>query len=159
MLWIHITVCFLFMYFVSCAFMHWAIPTSARLLFRSMFFFDKSFFVSICYVVPPIHMWLMCHSRMCAPTNGFQQSVHSSPQSSQQKSAGGKSQLLSKQSSNGPSPVNFPVIDGYFKCYTYYVMALGWLKKEERRWTILTFDCFEFATVRDTTHIAITTAD
>ena len=88
----------LFMYFVSCAYMHWAILTAARLLFINLFFFDKSSFVSICYVVPPIHMRLMCHSCMCVPTNGFQQPVHSAPSVFRAKSAGSKSQLHSKHS-------------------------------------------------------------
>ena len=33
--------------------------------------------------------------------------------------------------------------------YTYCIMVLGWLKKEERKKiTILTFDCFRFATLK-----------
>ena len=55
------------------------------------------------------------------------------PQSSLQKSTSGKSQLHSKQSSKGPSPENFMTIGGCFKCNTYRVTALGWLKKKERK--------------------------
>ena len=55
------------------------------------------------------------------------------PQSFPQKNAGGKSWLRSKRSSNEPSPGNFLTIGGYFERYTYHVMALGWLKKKERK--------------------------
>ena len=43
----------------------------------------------------------------------------------------------------------------------YYVMALGWLEKEERKKqdeAFLSFDCFRFATLKKLLHIAITTA-
>ena len=55
--------------------------------------------------------------------------------SSPQKSTGNKSQLNSKQSSNGPSPVNLLTIGGYFKCYMYCVMVLGysWRKKDRKK--------------------------
>ena len=53
-------------------------------------------------------------------------------QSSLQKGTGGKSQLCSKQSSTGSFPKNFLTISGYFECYMYRVMALGWLKKEKK---------------------------
>ena len=58
--------------------------------------------------------------------------VHSAcPLGFLQKSAGSRSQLRSKESSNGPSPENFSTIGGYFECYTYHVMVPGQLKKEE----------------------------
>ena len=69
------------------------------------------------------------------------------PQSSPQKSAGGKLQLCSKWSSNGPSPENFLTIGGYFEHNTYRVMVLRWLKKERRKWTILSFNRFRLATL------------
>ena len=47
------------------------------------------------------------------------------------KSTGDKSQLCSKQNSNESSPGDFLTIGGYFKCYMYWITALGWLKKEE----------------------------
>ena len=63
------------------------------------------------------------------------------------KKASGNSQLRSKQLKlKEPSTENFMAIAGFFEHYTYRVMALGWLKKEdrkkERRWTIQTFDSF-----------------
>ena len=67
----------------------------------------------------------------CAPMNGIQQLAHSLPQSSPQKSASGKSQLHSGKAR--PIPKNFMTIGGCFECYTYRVMVLGWLKKEERK--------------------------
>ena len=114
------------------AFMHRTIPTSARICLEIfygdlfLFFFDK-----ICYAVPPTHMRLMRHPHMCAPMDGFQQPVHSARSVFPAKSAGCKSQLCSKQSSNEPSPENFLTIGDYFEHYMYRVMALGWLKKEE----------------------------
>ena len=64
-----------------------------------------------------MHLWLMHHPRTCAlewhPTA--------------QESASGKL----KQSLKGTSPENFMTIGGCFECYTYRVMALGCLKKEE----------------------------
>ena len=61
-----------------------------------------------------------------------------------------RSQLRSKQSSKGPPSENFLATGGFFECNTYCVMALGCLKKKEerRRWTILTFNCFRFATLK-----------
>ena len=62
--------------------MHLGMSTSARFLFRNISmdtcfcsFFDKL----ICYAVPPTHLWLMHHSRMCAQMNGAQQPVYSAP--------------------------------------------------------------------------------
>ena len=42
-----------------------------------------------------------------------------------------KSKLRSKQSSKGILLENFMTIGGCFECYTYRVMALGCLKKED----------------------------
>ena len=80
-----------------------------------------------------MHLQLMCHPRMCAPTNGFQRPVHSTPSVFAAKSVGGKFQLCSMQNSNGPSSENFMTIGGCFECYTYHVTALGWLKKREKK--------------------------
>ena len=43
------------------------------------------------------------------------------------KSAGGKSQLCSKE----PSPENFLTIGGCFECNTSCVKVLGWLEKKK----------------------------
>ena len=34
---------------------------------------------------------------------------------------------------NHPQGRSFLTVGGFFECYTYHVMALGWLKKEERK--------------------------
>ena len=81
------------------------------------------------------------------------------PQSSPQKSAGGKSQLRSKWSSNGPSPENFMTISGNFECNTYRVTVLCWLKKEKRRWTILSFDRFKLATLEQFIYTSTVTVE
>ena len=47
--------------------------------------------------------------------------------------AKGFSELCLKLSSKGPSPENFLATGGCFKCNTYYVMALGWLKEERQK--------------------------
>ena len=54
------------------------------------------------------------------------------PQSSPQKSASGKSQLRSKQTSKGPSPENFLTIGDCFERYTYRVTGDARLVKEKR---------------------------
>ena len=79
------------------------------------------------------------------------------------KGASSKSQLRSKQSSTGPYPENFMTIGGCFKCYTYRIMLPALLKKEEqwkkemKRWTILIFDHFRFATLNYTLLIVLQT--
>ena len=81
----------------------------------------------------PTHLRLMCHHHTCTDEWCPTASALCPPsQSSPQKCAGGKSQLHSKRSLNEPSPEKFQSIGGFFECYTYRVMALGWqLKKEE----------------------------
>ena len=75
------------------------------------------------------------------------------------KIAGVRSQLRSEWSSKEPSPKNFLATGGFFECNTYRVMALGCLKKKERRrWTILTRP-FQVCHFKKLIHIAITTAD
>ena len=114
------------------AFTHWAIPTSARFLFRHLygdFLFYKNL-LTICYMCRLTLLQLMHHPRMCGPTNGFQQAVHSLPS---KRSASVKSRLCSKQNSNGPSPENLMTIGGCFECYMYRVTVLGWLEKEKRK--------------------------
>ena len=112
------------------AFMHWAIPTSARFSFRDLFmetfFFDKNLnnFVTqaahtLAVAALSLHMctnWLPAASTLCSLCIIFLQKSSSSTC---------KSQLRSKQSSNGPSPYNFMTIGGCFECYTYCNMALG----------------------------------
>ena len=86
--------------------------------------------LSICYAVAPMHTWLMSHPRTCAPTNGFQQPVHSAPSVFPAKvQAVSSSYARSKAQMHHP-PENFLTIGCYFN---YRVMALGWLKKEEER--------------------------
>ena len=82
----------------------------------------------------PTHLRLVRHPHTCAPMNGFQQPVHTAPSVfCAKKSASGTSQLHPKQSSNEPYPENFMTIGGCFECYTYRIMVLVWLKKEEQR--------------------------
>ena len=69
-----------------------------------------------------VHRWMASNSQYTLPS-----------QSSLQKGTGGKSQLCSKQSSNGPFTENFLTIGGNLERYMYRVTALGWLKKEEER--------------------------
>ena len=82
--------------------------------------------------------------------------VHSAPQS---KSAEVMSQLCSTTSSKCTPQENFLATGGCFERNTHGITALGWLKKEEEDETILGFDCFRFATLKQLLHIAITTAD
>ena len=78
-------------------------------------------------------------------------------QSSLQKSASSKSQLHSKQSSKGISQrILWRLVA--ISNTMYHVTMLGCLKKERRRWTILTFDHFRFTTLKQL-QIVITTAD
>ena len=51
-----------------------------------------------------------------APTNGIQQLVHSAPSVFATKKQSDKSQVRSKQNSNGPSSENFLTVGGYFEC-------------------------------------------
>ena len=75
-----------------------------------------------------------------------------------------KSQLCSKQSSNGQSPENFMTIGSWLECYIH-ISRYGARLAEERRkrrkkkkkerkkkWTILTFDCFQQVNLPLTTH-------
>ena len=128
----HITVCMALLVCVLCQPVDSCTETSLHQLdfFLEIFSWRLvSVLFSICYEVPPTHLQLMRHSHTCAPMNGIQQPIHSAPQS---ESAGGKSQLCSKQSSNEASE-NFLTFGGYLGCYTYRVMALGWLKKVEEK--------------------------
>ena len=122
------------------AFVHWAIPTSVRFLFRSLsletlfcsFLIDIFQFVMRCHLRTcgwciilahvAVHRWMASNSQYTL-----------SSQSSLQKGTGGKSQLCSKQSSNGPFTENFLTIGGNLERYMYRVTVLGWLKKEEER--------------------------
>ena len=47
------------------------------------------------------------------------------------ENAGVKLQLHSKQSSKGPSSEYLMATSGCFKCNTYHIMVLGWLKKDQ----------------------------
>ena len=47
-------------------------------------------------------------------------------------------QLRSKQIFVCTSPENFLATSGCFECKTYYIMALGWLKKENEQFWVLT---------------------
>ena len=70
----------------------------------------------------------------CAPINS---QYTLSPQSYHKKA-----QVVSPSYAQSKAQMNHPqTVGGYFECYTYCIMALGWLKK---RCTILTFNCFRF---------------
>ena len=77
------------------------------------------------------------------------------------KGESGKSQLRSKQSSNGPYPENFMTIGG---CYTYRIMLPAWMKKEEqikkeRNEKMNNSDFWPSQVCHFKVHIANTTAD
>ena len=95
-----------------------------------LFFLIK--ILKICCIVPPMQLQLMRHPCTCVLMNGFQQPLSLS----RKKELAVKSQLCSKQSSNEPSP---ETIGGCFERSSYLVTALGWLKKERTKQTILTF--------------------
>ena len=155
--WVH---WLLVVYFVSQC-IHWATPTSARFLFKKSFLWRPVFDQITCNFFQFV---IRCHQHTCSwcviLTRVHRRTASNSqytlpPKSSLQESAGGKSQLYSKQSSNEPFPKNFPTTGGYFECYMYCVTSLGWLKKRrkkerkrERRWMILAFDHFRFATLK-----------
>ena len=114
------------------ALMDWAIPTSTIFLFRSLF--RKTCFCS--FLINFFQFVLRVDassSHMCTDEWHPTASTLYPLSLPHKKSAGGKSQLHSKQSSNGPSPENFLTIGGCFECYTYRVMTQGWLRKEERK--------------------------
>ena len=97
-----------------------------------LFFFDKNL-LTIRYVVPPTiavdasfsHVrtdeWLPTASTLCTLSLPHK------------KSANGKSQLCSKQSSNELSTEIFMAIGGCFELFMYLVTVLGWLKKEREK--------------------------
>ena len=123
------------------AFMHWAIRTWGRFLFRKFgFVSDKSLLTIKCTThtlavdVSSAHVcWQMAsNSQYTLP-----------PQSLPQENASGKSQLRSKQSSKGPLPENFLTIGGCFECYTYRIKVLGWLKKERKKMNNSDFRLFQ----------------
>ena len=90
-----------------------------------------------------INLRLMRHPILArASTNGFQQCKPSCY--SQQESQGAKSQPCSKRSSNWPFLENFLAFCRLQQASRYGVR----LAEERRRWTILTLDCFRFATLK-----------
>ena len=133
------------------AFMHWTIPTWLHGLdfFRNLFmeldlFLDNNLFNNNCYEVYSAHVIAVSSSRTCVLT---QQPVRSAPSAfPAKKIAGVRSQLCSKRCSKRPSSENFLATGGFFERNTYRATALGCFE-QERRWTILTFDRFRFASL------------
>ena len=78
-----------------------------------------------CYAVPPTQLQLMHQPSTCT-NKCVQQLIHSALQSILQKGAGDKLQLHSKMKHERTI---LETIGGYFKCNTYYLMVLGWLKR------------------------------
>ena len=74
-------------------------------------------------ILARVHQWMTSNSQYTLPPQSFVQ----------KKSASGTSQLRPKQSSNGPYPENFMTIGSCFEYYTYRIIVLVWLKKEEQR--------------------------
>ena len=66
------------------------------------------------------------------------------PQSSPQESARDKSQLCSKQSSNGPSPENFVTIGGYFDYLWLFVTIGGFIPFQVCHFKIITTRCYSY---------------
>ena len=99
-----------------------------------MLFFGK--FLSVCYAVPPMHLRLMRHPHMCALMIGVQQLYALPPQSSPQKSIGGKFQLHSKQSLQSLKLTickEFPEHSHWWLFRTLNVLRYGARLAEERR--------------------------
>ena len=148
---VHITVCVARLVFVLCQPEHsWIEPSLHGLDFLLeifygelfLFFFDNNLLLRgtahvIAVDASSAHVsnWLMASFMLC-------------PLSLPWKIAGVRSQLCSKQSSKGISTENFLATGDFFECNFYRVTALSCLKKERRGWTILTFDCFRFATLK-----------
>ena len=135
---VHITVCMALLVCVLCQPVHSCIEPSLH----GVDFFLEIFLWRLVSVL----FWLINVTR-CRPRNcgwwvisarvHWRMASYSQyalpPQSSPQESASGKSQLHSKQSSKGPFPENSLASGGCFEHYTYHVMALGWLKKKEKK--------------------------
>ena len=146
---------YLFLYFVSQCIHVLSHPTWARFLFRNLFmetyfcsFLIKKSFNNLLCSAAHVIAFDASFTHMCwqmVPPTASMLCLLSLPPL---ESASSKSHLHSKQSSKGPSQENFVTIGGCFECYMYHVAALGCLKKERRRWTILTFDSFRFATLK-----------
>ena len=75
----------------------------------------------------------LCVILACAPMNGIQQLVHSAPQFSLQKNAGGKSQLYSKMKLKRSFPENFLTTGGHFKHKIYRITAQGCMAEERNK--------------------------
>ena len=126
------------LYFVSQCIHALSHPYMARFLFRNLcmetcfcsFLIKNLLLVTRC--CPQNCGWCVIHARVhWRMASNSQYALP--PQSSPQETASGKSQLRSKQSSNELPPGNFVTVGGCFKCYTYRVMALCWLKKERKK--------------------------
>ena len=128
----HITVCMALLVYVLCQLVHSCIEPSLHQLDFCLEIFAETFWLKSfnnLLRVPPMH--LMRHPCTCAPIPTA--STLLPPQSSPQNITSGKSQLCLKQGSNKLSIKNFMAIGGCFECYTYCIMALGWVKKKKER--------------------------
>ena len=151
---VHGTSCFCTL--SASAFMYWTIPTWARFLFRNhfmetcmfLFFFDNNLLTIIvtwyrprnccwCVIRARVHWWMVSNSQYALPS-----------QSSPQKITGVRSQLRSI----------FREFPGYWWIFwTKHLLCYGARifeeerkkeRKKERRWMILTFNRFRFATLK-----------
>ena len=120
----------------SSAFMHWAFPTLARNLFMEtcfcLFLIKKScnkLFVMQCHP----HNCGWCIILTCVHGQMASSSQYALPPQSFHKQA----QAVSLSYAQSKAGMNHPqknwTIDGCLECYTYCIMALGWLNKEEKR--------------------------
>ena len=101
----------------------------------------KSFNNLVC--VPPIHLWLMHHPRMCAPANAWLPTAstiyHLGLFRKKKVQVASPSYVQSKAQMDEPFP---KTIGGYFECL--HVSHYGARLAEEKRRTILIFDHFRF---------------
>ena len=131
---------------------HPPIPTFGRFLLEIFLnFLFLLFFVTRCR--PRTCGWCVIRAR--APTNGVQQLTHSAPTIEKRWSYVAVT-LKTKRKSTIPR--EFP---GYWWLFRTQHLSRysARLAEERRRWTILIFDCFRFATLKQLLHFAIITAD
>ena len=135
---VHINLSVCMALFCTLSAINWAIPASNRYRDLFLLFFDWhcSTNQQILLCMLPTHSQLICHPSTCA--NEWRPKSSTLCPLNPHRNALVKS-LGYAWSSNGPSPWNFLTVSGYFECYMYRVMVLGWLKKEDEQfWLVST---------------------